>query len=139
MQVSDVMTSPAVSVGPESTLREVVDAMLTNRIGSVVVMDAGLIGIVTQSDVLRVLYHSNRSLGDLTAADAMSADVITVPATDSIKTALATMEEHNIKKLPAVEDLSIVGIVTMTDIAQHQSDLVREVRDSIERELDWKQ
>lgn len=137
MQVSEIMTSPVISVGPESDLREVVEAMLAHHVGSVLVIDAGLIGIVTRSDVLRAVYHLNGSIRGLTVTDAMSEEVITATRTDSITTVLSMMEEHNIKKLPVVEDLNVVGIVTMTDIAQHQPTRVREVRESIERKDDW--
>lgn len=137
MKVSQIMTSPVVSVEPEATLHEAVDAMLAHRVGSVLVIDAGLVGIMTRSDVLRAVYQLDGSLRDLTVTDVMSEDVITTSQTDSITTVLSTMEEHHIKKLPVVENLDVVGIITMTDIAHHQADRVREVRESIERKDEW--
>lgn len=41
------------------------------------------------------------------------------------------------KKLPVVEDLSVAGIVTITDIAAHWPERVSEVERTIERKDDW--
>lgn len=137
MQVGEIMTSPAETVEPETTLYDAIGTMLRHRIGSVVVIDTGSIGILTRSDVLRTIFETGGSVTEQTAGDAMSGDVITTTPTTAIQTALKTMEDHGIKKLPVLEDLELVGIITMTDIARHQPERVREVRDTVERKDEW--
>ncbi|MFN4070601.1 MAG: CBS domain-containing protein [Thermus caldifontis] len=55
MKAKDAMTSPAVSVLPETSLAEVAQIMLEKGIGSVLVVDkeGRLVGIVTESDFLK--------------------------------------------------------------------------------------
>ena len=55
MKVKDVMTSPVVSIEPESTVLEAVRIMLQRHISGLPVVDkAGcLVGIVTEGDFLR--------------------------------------------------------------------------------------
>lgn len=137
MIVGEIMSSPVVAVSPESSLYTVVEKMVTNKVGSVLVIDDGLVGIVTRSDILRAVYYLDDSVSDLLVSDAMSEDMVTIERTASISKALQKMETHSIKKLPVVEDFDVVGIVTVTDIADHQPDRVREVRESLERKDEW--
>lgn len=100
-------------------------------------IDAGLRGIITRTDVLCALYHLPGSLGDIPVTEPMSGDVVTTTATTAVTTALRTMEEHGVKKLPVLEDVDVTGIVTMTDIARHQPNQVREARETMDRKDEW--
>ena len=58
--VADVMTADVVSVGPEATVREVVEKIMENRIHRVLVLDPGehggsLIGIISVFDLVQLL------------------------------------------------------------------------------------
>jgi acetoin utilization protein AcuB len=54
--VADVMSTPAVSVGPAQSLQEAMDLMVGRGIGALpVVEDGRVIGILTQSDVVSTL------------------------------------------------------------------------------------
>lgn len=131
------MSSPVATTSPGASLRDAVGIMLDQRVGSVIVSDGGLHGIITRSDVLRAAYHHHDALSALSVREAMTEDVITTTPSASIDRVLTAMEAHNIKKLPVVEDLEVIGIITLTDIARHQPEYVREVRDSIERRDEW--
>jgi acetoin utilization protein AcuB len=59
--VRDVMSAPAVTVGPQESLATTVRLMAERKIGSILVVDDnGLIGIVTETDLIALL--SNRGL-----------------------------------------------------------------------------
>jgi len=59
--VRDVMSAPAVTVGPQESLTTTVRLMAERKIGSILVVDDnGLIGIVTETDLIALL--SNRGL-----------------------------------------------------------------------------
>lgn len=137
MQVRESMSSPAVTIAPDTTLHDASGKMLEYRIGSVIVVDQGPIGILTRSDVLRIAYSTETPLTDQQVREGMSKDLVTIEQTSSIETALETMEEHGIKKLPVVHNLELLGIITMTDIARHQPEHAREVRNRLERKDEW--
>lgn len=137
MQVDEIMSSPVVTIEPDTTLHDAIGTMLRHRIGSVIVVDAGPVGILTRSDILRLAYQFDRPLTEQLAGEGMSDDLRTTTRSASIETALTTMEEAGIKKLPVLDDFELVGIVTMTDIARHQPARVREVRDAVERKDEW--
>lgn len=107
MPVQQIMSSPVVSLQGDATLEDAVGTMLEHRVGSVLVIETGLWGIITRSDVLRALYGGNETLAAIHAND-----VVTIGPTDSIESALRTIEEHKIKKLPVIEDFAVSGIIT---------------------------
>ncbi|ELZ10964.1 signal-transduction protein containing camp-binding and cbs domains [Halovivax asiaticus JCM 14624] len=126
MEVREIMSSPVVTVGVDATLDEAVETMLVNRVGSVLVVDDGLVGIVTESDILAALFEAEATLSALAVADVMSTELVTTTSTTSVKAALRTMEAEGIKRLPIRGGTKPLGIVTLTDIAWHLPDRLRE-------------
>lgn len=55
---------------------------------------------------------------NLLVKDWMSKDVITVTPDTTLPDAAALMREHNIRRLPVVEDGVLVGIVSKTDVLE---------------------
>jgi CBS domain-containing protein len=54
LEVGDVMTTPAVTIGPEAPVQEAARAMEEGRIGCLPVVEKGrLVGILTDTDILR--------------------------------------------------------------------------------------
>lgn len=137
MQVEEIMSSPAVTVEVETSLHDAIGTMLEHRIGCVVVVETGVAGILTRSDVLRAAYYVGDSLGEIPVTRAMSSPVVTGTSTRTIRSALGTMQNRNVKKLPVVDEMELVGIVTMTDVARHLPSSVREARERIDRSDDW--
>ena len=137
MQVADVMVKSVETVPPETTVKAAVERMLDRRIGSILVVDEGPIGIITRSDVLRELLDRDGSLTKMTVSEIMTEDPVTIAPGASVETALRTMDEHDIKKLPVIAGLELVGIVTMTDLARHLPDRVNELRSTFRRREDW--
>lgn len=137
MQVREIMSSPVVTVRSDATLREAVGKMLDRGVGSVVVVDSGPVGIVTSTDVLRAMYRGGGALADVAVTRVMSRELATATKKTSVTTALDTMERRKVKKLPVRDGIELVGIVTMTDIAQHQPDAVNEVRGRVSHRGNW--
>jgi acetoin utilization protein AcuB len=56
--VRDVMSAPAITVGPEEPLAAAVRLMAEKKIGSVPVVEHNqLVGIITESDLIRLLFR----------------------------------------------------------------------------------
>ena len=55
----------------------------------------------------------------MSVADVMSRDPYTCAANDDVETAIRTMEEHQVRRVPVVDDQSrLVGIIAQADIAR---------------------
>lgn len=138
MKVGEIMTTPVVTVERETTIHDAIESMLKNKVGSaVVVVDGNAVGILTRSDALRAAYHEGANLKEIQVARAMSGNLQTITESRTVRSALRTMETNNIKKLPITDDFRPVGIVTMTDIAHHLPDEVRQAQENLERQDDW--
>lgn len=134
MQVGDIMTVGAATVSPETTIAEAAQLMLEHHISGLPVIDAdgGLLGMVTEKDLLRreeigteqghahwmELVMSASKLADeyvrahaRTVADVMTRDVVTVSPDTSLSDVVAMMEKHGYRRLPVVKDGKVTGIV----------------------------
>jgi CBS domain-containing protein len=116
--ITEVMTTPARTTDPDLSVAAVARVLWNERIGSLIVTDerGAPTGIVTESDVVRGVGagHDPRAM---TVAELMTTSVVTIDADGTVRDASARMREHDIKKLPVVEDGELVGVVTTTDLA----------------------
>ena len=158
MQVRDVMTTPVVTVSPETTFPDLVDRLLEHGISGLPVVDADnqLVGIVTEADLItKEAYGGERrralaALADLvggghtrwapkgqgaTAAQVMTMPVHTARPSESVRAAARRMIEERVKRLPVVDDGRVVGILSRTDLLRllHRSD--DELRDEVAKLL----
>ena len=128
--VQDLMTQPAVAVGPTSSLREVIGLMESKNIRHVAVVDAsgGLIGLISHRDVLRTQEgslsgalpgeqaHMNRWIE---ARWVMTKEVRTVcPDTPALEAAL-TLRSYGHGCVPVVERGRLVGMLTDSDFVEY--------------------
>ncbi|WP_299234035.1 cyclic nucleotide-binding/CBS domain-containing protein [Natronomonas sp.] len=115
--VEHLMSSPVESVLPETTMADAAEVLSRKSIGSLVVGDERIEGIVTESDIVGAV---GEALDPETPVSALMSDpVVTIRPTESIQTAAERMGHNGVKKLPVVEDGSAIGIITTTDLALH--------------------
>jgi CBS domain-containing protein len=118
----DVMTKAPVCCLPDDPVERAAQVMRFENVGSVPVIEDyehhQLVGIVTDRDLaLRVLGEKQDGRGT-TVADVMTVPVWTCHPADSLQVALDVMAEHQIRRIPVVNDSNqIVGIIAQADIA----------------------
>ncbi|PSQ15802.1 histidine kinase [Halobacteriales archaeon QS_8_69_26] len=121
--VAQLMTSDPRTVTPDTLVEEAAETMLSEGIGSVLVVDDGgrLQGVLTRTDFVRIV--AERKPKDRTAVSAyMSTDLVTTTAQTPIEEAANTMLEGGFHHLPVVDDDGgLIGIVTTTDLAAYIS------------------
>jgi CBS domain-containing protein len=114
--VSEVMTTPVQTVAPETTIAEAARTLSAAGIGSLVVGEDRIDGIVTESDIVASV-ADERDPTQTTVADLMSDPVVTITPDETIRVAGERMGHNGVKKLPVAEDGRAVGIITTTDLA----------------------
>lgn len=112
----------------DASIKDVLDAMIENNIGSVVILDKNekVIGIVTERDLVTKVLTKGLEL-DIPIKEIMSSPVITIPPNEKVEKAAEIMTENKIKKLPVVENNKLLGIITLTDIVASGVKLEEEV------------
>jgi CBS domain-containing protein len=118
----DVMTKEPVCCLPTDLVERAAQVMRFENVGAVPVIDSydnyRLIGIVTDRDLALRVLGDKRDPRQTHIADVMTVDVLTVHPTDSLRVALDIMAQHQIRRIPAVnESGQIVGIIAQADIA----------------------
>jgi CBS domain-containing protein len=117
--VSDVMTTPMLTLDPTTSVQEAARGMSEAGIKSVVVVGEGCrpVGIFTSTDVVR-LAAEGVALDEATVDDHMTTAVETVAPDATLSAAAERMAEHDISHLPVTDDDGDgVGILTTTDLA----------------------
>jgi acyl dehydratase/CBS domain-containing protein len=119
--VREVMTRSVETVTPDVAVRVAASRLREHDIGSLVVVENGHpVGIVTSTDFVTVVAAGGD--GDAVAVgDMMSDNPVTIGPEAVVTVAAHRLAEHAITKLPVVEDGSLVGIVTATDLTNYVS------------------
>jgi CBS domain-containing protein len=114
------MTRSVQTIAPETTTTDVAKLFAEHEIGSAVVTDDSgeLCGIVTESDIMKQIV-ADADLPTQQVGAFMAAPVITTPSSECIHDAAATMKDHSILRLPVVDDGTLVGILTTSDLVSY--------------------
>jgi CBS domain-containing protein len=118
MLIRDAMTPDPIVFHSTAAVTEAARAMKEYNVGDVVVRkDGRLCGIVTDRDiVVRVLADGKNP--DSTSLDSVcTPQPVTVSPNQTIAEAVKLMKERAIRRLPVIEDNTIVGIVSLGDLA----------------------
>jgi len=145
MRAKDLMTTPVVTVRPDTPAKEAARLLASRGFTALpVVDDDTVLGIVTEADLIdgQILPDPRSLIGDdpppppapraHLVADAMTSDpVVVASTTDAVEVARVMLERH-LRTLPVVDDGRLVGIVTRRDllrtIARHDRDIAQDVR-----------
>ncbi len=139
MNAGDVMTTKVVTVGPQTPVAEIIQQLLRLGISAVPVVDehGGVLGLVSEGDLLRraelgterkqsawpsFFTGTSKLAGDYVrshgkvASDVMTRDVICVGPGTTLDAIADLMEKHRIKRVPVVQERTLVGIVSRANL-----------------------
>lgn len=121
MKVRDLMSYPINTVRPDATVLDAIKAMVDGKKGGVIVCGEGLHkecqGIVTTTEIFRKVLVAGVDPNAVKIRDVMTvAPLITIGPNATVKEAADLMIEHNIRRLPVIEDSTLVGIITSKDL-----------------------
>lgn len=117
MKIADIMTSEVDTCTPQTSLQEVAAKMKEINVGSIPVCDNDkLVGIITDRDIVVRGIADNLAL-DSAVSEILSETMVTGTRDMSVEDAAELMADHQIRRLPVVENDKVVGIVSLGDIA----------------------
>jgi len=118
MKIKDIMTTEVRTCAPDTNVAAAAALMLDGDCGILPVVDEGkLVGIVTDRDMFIALATRNERASRLTVADVSRKKVFICGPDDEVHTALATMKEHRVRRLPVAGfGDTVMGIVSMNDL-----------------------
>ncbi|MDP3894624.1 CBS domain-containing protein, partial [Nocardioides sp.] len=134
MLVREVMTTPAVTVHVETSVKTALTLLAEHSVTSLPVVghDGQVIGVVSEADLIRdgipqdIRLHLNyapdpeaRSLAAQTVGEVMSHHPVTVSPDTDLHQATELMTSTTVKSLPVVDDQQrVVGVVSRRDVVR---------------------
>lgn len=119
--IRDVIRRAPVWVPPTASLHEAAQRMTDERISSLpVVHDGTLVGILTDRD-LRSRGVACRTPPDTPVRAIMTPQPVTIAAEAPAFEALLLMSHRNVHHLPVMDQGTLVGMITSTDLLRQQS------------------
>lgn len=125
-EIRNWMTTPAVTVLPQTSLLDAYNYMTENDIRRLPVTDKNgfLAGILTMSDILRTVprFFQNEDLAtdlllqDQNVQQVMTTDPIAIGPEDTVQNAAEMMLEYQVSGLPVTSEGRVVGVITESDI-----------------------
>jgi acetoin utilization protein AcuB len=126
LQVSDLMTLNPATIGPDSSLRDVIQLMKMEGCRQLPVLNANgdLVGIVSDRDVrlavnspivIHQRWQDELLLDSVTAESCMTANPISVTPETPAYRAAEILATYKFGALPVVEKGNLVGIISVTD------------------------
>ncbi len=126
MKVREVMTPAVRTVNPQARLSEIARIMRDEDIGAVPVADNDrLIGMVTDRDIVLRAVAMGGDVGEMSARDVMSPEILYCREDQSVDDVLQNMGEQKVRRLPVVDrDKRLVGVVSLGDLRGNASPAV---------------
>jgi CBS domain-containing protein len=125
MKVREIMTEAPRVVGEGESIRKVAAILADDQIGAVIVCndEKRLQGLITDRDIATQVVARGMD-ADATAAGELldGSEVITIGADDTVEVAIETMKQHAVRRLPVVDGVDLVGIVSQADLASHAAE-----------------
>ena len=118
LKVRDIMTRNIAYVNPMSTVAEAAQLMQKHNVGSIPVCDRnGVVGIVTDRDIVVRNVAHGQNPSDTAVKDVMTSQVTTVTPDMEVSEVSGLMAKNQIRRVPVVENNMIVGMLSLGDIA----------------------
>jgi CBS domain-containing protein len=104
----------------DDTVQNIALLMNRHQIGCVIIVDDDNhpVGIITERDIIKRVICKAIHVEDAQITDVMSKPLVIASPDMRAGDAAKIMIEHNIKKMPVVNDGHLVGLVTLTDLVR---------------------
>jgi CBS domain-containing protein len=126
MNIGQILNSKGhdvVTIDESAPLTEAVEQLARRNIGSLVVRGAaGVAGIISERDVIRVIYRHGRAVLDTTVKAAMTANPTSCSPETTLDQALEIMTAGRFRHLPVMRGGQLSGIISIGDVVKAKID-----------------
>lgn len=106
-----------VTIAPADPVSDLVAALAEHNVGALVVTDGqGVLGIVSERDVVRRVASHGVGALETPVSDIMTTAVVTCSTSDDVESVAGTMTERRVRHMPVVDGETLAGIVSIGDV-----------------------
>jgi CBS domain-containing protein len=124
-EISRLMSTEVVTVNPDTTILGAVKVLVKQNITGLPVVDKenSLMGIVSEKDLLRLVYSLKTKLYDSgdspkIVEDVMTKDIVTFDKDDPLGEVIGCLMDGNFRRVPILSDDKLVGIISRKDLLE---------------------
>lgn len=122
-KVADILRQKSghvVTIEPDLTVHDAIRKLVEHNIGSLVVTDenGGVVGIITERDILRECARKAETIGQARIRDVMTQDVIIGVPDDTLDYVMGIMTNNRIRHLPILEGQELTGMISIGDVVR---------------------
>lgn len=115
--VAKIMTKQPKTIGPSVSIVSAAKKMKAARVGSLFVKKGKkLVGIVTDTDIVRRAVATSKPLGKMTVEKIMTSPICTIEGSQSVDDAQDMMGDLGMRHLAVTKSGEIVGVVSVRDV-----------------------
>jgi CBS domain-containing protein len=129
LKVEDVMVKEVITIDKDSTVKEAAEVMNKFEIGCLIAVEKGkAMGIITERDLLKRVVAKAKDATKTKVKEIMTSPLVVVEPNMDLEEAVKMMFQMKIKKLAVVDEKKLVGLVSLTDIARFQPQMIKILR-----------
>ncbi len=134
MKVKECMCSQVSCVNPQTTLSDAAKVMQQQHVGCVPVCDTNknIVGLITDRDIVLRGVACSKDTNTTPVSEIMTTQVYTITPDAEVTEASQIMCNCQVKRVPVIENNSIVGMITLGDLANNQSVQGQQVYQTVE-------
>ncbi len=120
MFCSEIMTKNPECVTPNDSVMKAAQLMKSEDVGPIPIVKDGkkLEGIITDRDLALKVVAKGLDPKTTSVEEVMTDNVVTCKASDDIQKALKLMQEHQVRRIPVVDNQDhLLGIIAQADVA----------------------
>ena len=115
----EIMTPGAECVGENDTLVTAAQKMRDLDVGALPICgeNGKLRGMLTDRDIVVKCIADSGDPSSVTAGSLAQGKPVTIGADDDVSEALRTMEDYQVRRLPVIDDHTLIGMLAQADVA----------------------
>ncbi len=122
------------SVAPDMSVYEAMKSMAEKNVGALLVMQGDqVVGIASERDFVRKVDLKNLAARDTTIKQIMTAEVISIQASEPLEECMEKMIEKNIRHLPVYDGQQLLGLISVRDVLKEVIEVQKSLIAQLER------
>lgn len=125
MKVNDILSAKGrkvFTIEPGQKLRDVMDSIIKNKIGALLVLDKSeFVGIISERDLIREFHKNGEVALSKKVSEVMTTNIVVGLPDDDIEDVEALMTENRFRHLPIMNDGKVAGIISIGDVVKSLS------------------
>jgi CBS domain-containing protein len=119
LKAKDIMTTDVLAVARNADIYRAIRMMVENNVTGLPVIgsDRTLVGVVTEKDVLKLLYEVEDRPGKV--EDFMTEAVVAFDEEADIETVAEGLAANHFRRVPILKEGRLVGIISRKDVIKH--------------------